>query len=96
MLLTFTHVSLCGTNLKARDVCNDDYTLCDPRGASTSDEPPIGSAMSPLFIAVVNTVDNDKNAKRDIARDTDQIRPRLLGGGLCCKQLTSKEGRVRC
>ena len=91
VLLPFAHVSLCDNNLKARDVCNNDYTLCDPKGASTSDEPPIGSALSPLFLDVVNTVDNNKDTKRSIAPDTNKFRPRLLGGGLCCKRPTFKQ-----
>ena len=79
VLLSFAPVSLCDTNLKARDVCNNDYTLCDPKGASSSDEPPISSALSTLFLDAVNTVDNNKNTKCIIARNTDKIRPRLLG-----------------
>lgn len=86
VLLSFAHVSLCDNNFKARDVCNNDYTLCDPKGASTLDEPPISSALSPLFIDIINTVDNNKDTKRDIAHGTDRLKPRLLGGGLCCKR----------
>ncbi|KAK0514313.1 hypothetical protein JMJ35_002930 [Cladonia borealis] len=84
VLLSFTHVSLCNNNFKARNVCNNDYSLCDPKGASTSDEPPISSALSPLFIDILNTVDNNKDTKRDVVRSTDRLKPRLLGGGLCC------------
>ena len=95
VLLSFAHVSLCDNNLEARDACNTDYTLCDPKGASTSDEPPISSALSSLFIDVVNTVDNNKNKKRNLAHDTERLKPRLLGGGLCCKRLTFKQERIR-
>lgn len=91
VILSFAHLSCCDNNFKARDVYNNDYTLCDPKGASTSDEPPISNALSPLFIDVVNTVDNNKNAKCNIAHDINKIRPRLLGGGLCCKRLNFKK-----
>ena len=78
-------------------MCATTTTLCAiPKGASTSDDPPIGSALSPLFIDVVNIVDDNKHTKRDIARDTDKIRPRLFGGGLCCKRSTFKKDRIRC
>ena len=87
VLVSFAHVSLCNNHFTARDVCNNDYTLCDPKGASTSDEPPISSALSPLFIDILNTVDNNKDAKRDAVHGTDVLKPRLLGGGLCCKRL---------
>ena len=79
VLLSFAYVSLCDNTLKARDVCNNGYTLCNPKGASTLDEPPVSSALSPLFIDIVNTVDKNKD------HDNDRLSPRLLGGGLCCK-----------
>ena len=93
LLLSFAHVLLCDDNFKARNVCSNDYTLCSPKGASTLDEPPISSALSPLFIDILNTVDDSKNTKRDIAHGTDRLEPRLLGGGLCCKLLIFHTGR---
>ncbi len=79
VLLSFAHVSLCDNTFQARSVCNNGYTLCNPKGASTFDEPPISSALSPLFTDIINTVDNNKD------HGNDRLRPRLLGGGLCCK-----------
>ena len=89
-LLSFVHVSLCENNIRARDVCSNDYNLCNPKGASTLDEPPISRALSPLFIDILNTVDNKKDTKRDVVHGVDRLKPRLLGGGLCCKRLISK------
>ena len=89
VLLSFANVSLCN-KFKGRSVCNNDYTLCDPKGASTSDEPPISSTLSPLFIDILNTVDNNKDTKRDVVHGMDRLKPRLLGGGLCCKRLIFK------
>ena len=66
-------------------MCSNDYTLCNPKGASTLDEPPISSALSSLFIDILNTVDDNKNTKQDIVHATNRLEPRLLGGGLCCK-----------
>ena len=85
LLLSFAHVLLCDNNFKARDVCSNDYTLCNPKGSSTLDEPPISSALSPLFIDILTTVDDNRNSKRDTVHATDKLEPRLLGGGLCCK-----------
>ena len=85
LLLSSAHVLLCDNNFKAWDVCSNDYTLCNPRGASTLDKPPICSALSPLSIDILNTVDDNKNTKRDIVHATDRLEPRLLGGGLCCE-----------
>ena len=90
VLLSFAHVSLCNNNFKARGVCNTDYTLCDPKGASTSDEPSVSSALSPFFIDILNTVDNNKDTKRDIVHGIARLKSRLLGGGLCCKRLIFK------
>ena len=53
----------------------------------------LSAVPCPPFIDLLNTVDNNKDTKRDAVHGTDMLKPRLLGGGLCCKQLIFKRER---
>lgn len=76
---------ICDGTLASRTGCDDNYATCSPRGASTQKEPSIGSALSPLYVDIVNTVDHVKGRKRAIQKDKNELHGRASGGSLCCK-----------
>lgn len=89
LLFPFMHLIVARDTLNARADCSKSYTICQPKGASTQDEPPVGSALSPLFVDIVNTVDSNHNHKRE-AREDHAIGPRVSTGSLCCKKVRHK------
>ena len=73
----------------ARAACSSSYTSCNPKGAATTNEPPVGTALSPLYVDVVDTLDSANLAKRDAEeRARALIESRASGGSLCCNYLT--------
>ena len=87
LLLSYAHVIACDDTLHARGACSSSYTVCSPKGAATTNEPPIGTGISSLFVDVVDTLDSANLAKREA--DTCAIEARASGGSLCCKRLVS-------
>lgn len=89
LLLSYAHVTACNGNLHPRAACSSSYTACNPKGAATTNEPPVGTGLSSLFIDVVDTLDSANLAKRDAERARGEIEARASGGSLCCNYLTS-------
>ncbi|KAL2042482.1 hypothetical protein N7G274_004975 [Stereocaulon virgatum] len=79
-----THITICGNTSGARADCTKSYTVCSPKGASTTNEPAVGSALSSVFVDIVHTVNENKNQRRDKYRDGNELRVRASGGSLCC------------
>ncbi|KAF6235312.1 hypothetical protein HO173_006508 [Letharia columbiana] len=84
LLLSYAHVIACDDTLHARGACSSSYTVCSPKGAATTNEPPIGTGISSLFVDVVDTLDSANLAKREAGQDTCAIETRASGGSLCC------------
>lgn len=89
LLLSYAHIIACDDNLHARAACSSSFTVCNPKGAATTNEPPIGTGISSLFVDVVDTIDSANLAKRDAGRGHGIIETRASGGSLCCKSLAS-------
>ena len=87
LLLSYAHVIAGDNGLRARDACSSSYSVCKPKGAATTNEPPIGTGISSLFIDVVDTLDSANLAKREARQDTAIIETRASGGSLCCTYL---------
>ena len=85
LLLSYARVIACDDALHPRAACSSSYTACNPKGAATTNEPPIGTGIAPLFVDVVDTLDSANLAKREI------IETRASGGSLCCKYLGVRE-----
>lgn len=94
LLLSSARFSICDEILHARAACSSSYTACNPKGAATTNEPPIGTAIAPLYVDVVDTLDSANLAKRDAARDHGIIESRASGGSLCCMYLVSMTSMV--
>ena len=83
LLLCFARTITCdNVLLQPREDCNAGYTMCSPKGAVASDEPSIGSALSPLYVDVVNSVQSTSKQARSFQ---DDLVARSSGGSLCCK-----------
>ena len=89
LFLSCAHLIACHDPLYARAACSSSYTACNPKGAATTNEPPVGTALSSLFVDVVNTLDSANLAKRDAERARALIESRASGGSLCCNYLAS-------
>lgn len=70
--------------LEPRAACDKTYTTCSPKGAATSSEPPLGTGLASIFVAIVETVDGAHNEKRDVQPEAGVLLPRAQGGSLCC------------
>lgn len=90
LLSYYTHLIACADDaLHARGACSSSYTVCNPKGAATTDEPPIGTGISSLFVDVVDTLDSANLAKREAGRRRRVVETRASGGSLCCGHLAS-------
>lgn len=85
LLISSAHLTSCDSILESRGGCDKDYATCSPKGASTQAEPPIGSALSPFYVDIVNTVDVSKNQRREVHEDREVLKARASGGSLCCE-----------
>ncbi len=85
LLVSSAQFTICDNFLDSRNSCDKNYVTCNPKGASTQAEPPIGSALSPFYVDVVNTVDAKKNQKREIQESRELVKARASGGSLCCE-----------
>ena len=74
--------------LHVRENCNDGYTKCSPKGASATDAPAIGSALTGLFVDLLNSVNKVQKSKRDGAKAVD-VKIRGSAGSVCCKLQTT-------
>ena len=91
LLLSYAQVIACDDSLHARSACSSTFTACNPKGAATTNEPPIGTGIAPLFVDVVDTIDSANLAKREAGRDRGLVETRASGGGVCCTYLTFME-----
>ena len=89
LLLSYARVITCDDDLHARAACSSSYTACNPKGAATTNEPPIGTGISSLFVDVVDTLDSAHLAKREAERARGALEARASGGSLCCTYLAS-------
>lgn len=89
LLLSYAHIIACDDTLHPRAACSSSYTVCNPKGAATTNEPPIGTGISSLFVDVVDTLHSAKVAKREAGQDTGVIETRASAGSLCCEYLAS-------
>lgn len=85
LLVSSAHLTTCESILESRGGCDKNYATCSPKGASSQAEPPIGSALSPFYVDIVNTVDVSKNQRREIHENREVIKARASGGSLCCE-----------
>ena len=90
-LLSFVHIIGCNNALEARANCNSGYTRCSPSGAMATDEPPIGNALSTMYVDVVNSVQTKGKQTRNLESDLVEVLERAAGGSLCCMSMRVKE-----
>ena len=95
LFLSFAHIIACNSALEARADCNAGYTKCSPNGAMATDEPPVGSALSTMYVDVVNSVQATGKQTRDL-ESVVEIQERAAGGSLCCKSSRFQQPQSHC
>ena len=93
LLLSYARVIACD-DLHARAACSSSYTACSPKGAATTNEPPVGTGVASLFVDVVDTLDSANLAKREADRFHGLIETRASGGSLCCKYMAPNTSMI--
>ncbi|KAL8709454.1 MAG: hypothetical protein Q9220_005837 [cf. Caloplaca sp. 1 TL-2023] len=87
VILTAT-ATFASAQLEPRAGCADNYSKCSPKGATSSDAPTVGTALSPLYIDVLNSVNGAKTSKRELGGAHEDFRPLLVprasSSSLCC------------
>ncbi|KAL8681036.1 MAG: hypothetical protein Q9186_002809 [Xanthomendoza sp. 1 TL-2023] len=89
-LASFALIATTGSvRLEPRANCAKNYKKCDPKGASSSEAPTIGTDLSQLYPELVNTVNGAKKLKRDSHDPRDHLasllESRATSANLCCK-----------
>ncbi|KAL8698367.1 MAG: hypothetical protein Q9224_001879 [Gallowayella concinna] len=73
-LASFALIATTGSvRLEPRANCAKNYKKCDPKGASSSEAPTIGTDLSQLYPELVNTVNGAKKLKRDSHDPRDHL-----------------------
>ena len=70
--------------LYAREDCQVDYTKCSPKGASASDAPVVGTALSGFFVDLLDSINKVQKHRRDEGEPLS-IQKRAPDGKICCK-----------
>lgn len=71
--------------LKSRDDCDKDFVKCSPKGASSSNAPAIGSALSPLYVDLLDSINEGQKVKRSAQSDLQMLDVRASTSYACCK-----------
>ncbi len=71
-------------DLVARQNCADNYSKCSPSGATATDTPPVGSALSSLYVDILNSISGVK-MKRDMEEIADVLQVRASSNPVCCR-----------
>ncbi|KAI9876323.1 MAG: hypothetical protein M1830_006763 [Pleopsidium flavum] len=73
--------------LVARQNCADNYNKCSPSGATATDTPPVGNALSSLYVDIVNSISGIK-IKRDLEEIPEVLQDRASSNPVCCVEGT--------
>ncbi|KAL8819741.1 MAG: hypothetical protein Q9223_001898 [Gallowayella weberi] len=89
-IASFALIATSGSvRLEPRANCAKNYKKCDPKGATATEAPAIGTDLSQLYPELVNTVNGAKKLKRDFHDQGDEfaslLEPRAPSANLCCK-----------
>ncbi|KAL8734342.1 MAG: hypothetical protein Q9166_001540 [cf. Caloplaca sp. 2 TL-2023] len=73
-MLSLTQTFLCAVSfatiattvkLEPRANCGDNFSKCEPKGASSTEAPAVGADLSPLYVDLLNSIKGTTNSKRD-------------------------------
>ncbi|KAL8775559.1 MAG: hypothetical protein Q9209_000055 [Squamulea sp. 1 TL-2023] len=73
-IVSFAIIATSGSiRLEPRANCADNYSKCDPKGASATEPPAVGTDLSSLYTDLVNSANGANKLRRDIGSSTGQI-----------------------
>lgn len=84
LLLSYAHVIACNEKILARADCSSSYTTCNPQGAAATDEPAVGSSLSPMFVDILDSINSPQKQTRSVQQDLAALAIRATAGSLCC------------
>ena len=62
ILLTLT--PLVAADLHIRLSCTDNFSICSPKGASSSGTPAVGASLSTLYVDILDSINKVQNVRR--------------------------------
>ena len=79
------------SDLERRAGCNDNFSKCNPKGASSTNTPVVGTDLSPLYTDLINSVQGVNKVKRESVQARDELglflEARDSSTNLCCQYL---------
>ncbi|KAL8800121.1 MAG: hypothetical protein Q9182_005394 [Xanthomendoza sp. 2 TL-2023] len=89
-IASFALIATTGSvRLEPRANCAKNYKRCEPKGATATEAPAVGTGLSQLYPELVNSVNGAKKLKRDSHDPTEDLvsllEPRAPSANLCCK-----------
>ncbi|KAL8783810.1 MAG: hypothetical protein Q9213_004356 [Squamulea squamosa] len=74
-LVSFAIIATTGSvRLEPRANCANNYRKCDPKGASATEPPAVGTGLSSLYTDLVNSVNGANKLRRDIGEPSEELR----------------------
>ena len=70
--------------LGARQDCGSNYSKCSPSGATTTNIPAVGGALSGLYVDVLDSVNGVKFSKRGAQELAGPLGKRASSATVCC------------
>ncbi|MDI1487440.1 MAG: hypothetical protein OHK93_006710 [Ramalina farinacea] len=74
-------------DLFARAGCNDGFTKCAPKGASSTMEPSIGPDLAPVYVDLVDSISTSPQSKRGLKALSEDLYIRAASTSLCCQKV---------
>ena len=90
------------SRLVPRQSCSDNYSKCSPSGATTTVAPPVGPALSSMYVDLLDSINPAKTRKRDARHGLDVLDIRSSSADVCCKPCSVvyakrlADNRIRC
>ncbi|MCJ1227957.1 hypothetical protein MMC12_004616 [Toensbergia leucococca] len=72
------------SRLVPRQSCSDNYSKCSPSGATTTVAPPVGPALSSMYVDLLDSINPAKTRKRDARHGLDVLDIRSSSADVCC------------
>ncbi|KAI9863737.1 MAG: hypothetical protein M1824_006334 [Vezdaea acicularis] len=87
----FLSVIATPAQLAPRAACQASYTACKPSGAKSTSSPPVGSALSSLFVDLLDSIQgvpNPSKRKREVDDIARVLGTRDISSPICCAPTT--------
>lgn len=83
----FSEIGANAFELIARQNCAQNYIKCSPSGATATDTPPVGGALSSLYIDILDSISGVKLNTRAGEERPQILDVRASSNAVCCMSL---------